>query len=84
MANYHDAETGQPLSPDQIADAFANGRLGVDTSTSPIIVRDPNGTRLQLDGKDAAQRLGDYLSDGYEIETGAQTADTEMRLEANA
>jgi hypothetical protein len=84
LANYRDAETGQPLSPEQIADAFSTGRLAVDTSTSPIIVRDPNGTRIQIDGKDAATRLGDYLSDGYEIETGDQTADTEMRLEAGS
>lgn len=84
MANYRDAETGQPLSPEQIADAFSSGRLAVDTSASPIIVRDPNGTRIQIDGKDAATRLGDYLSDGYEVETDAQTADTEMRLEASA
>lgn len=84
MAKYYDAETGQELDDSQIGDAFASGRLALDTSDAPVIVRDPNGTRIQISGKDAATRLGDYLTDGYTVETAAQTADTEMRLEAGA
>lgn len=84
MAKYYDAETGQELGDDELESAFASGRLAVDTSDAPIIVRDPNGTRLQLTGDDAAGKLGDYLTNGYAVETAAQTAQTQMRLEAGA
>lgn len=84
MAKYYDAETGQELGDDELESAFASGRLAVDTSDAPIIVRDPNGTRLQLTGDDAAGKLGDYLTNGYSVETAAQTAQTQMRLEAGA
>src|SRR6187549_102278 len=84
MAKYYDAETGEQLPDDQVANAFASGRLAVDASDAPVVVRDANGNRLQVDGDGMASRLGDYLTNGYTIESDAQRADTEMRLEAGA
>lgn len=73
--------TDQEVAPEDVQRAVAAGEAELDAGVGPVIVRDGAGNRVEI-GQDNLASLGNYLATGYQLEDDAQTARTEMRLDA--
>lgn len=77
----YDIESGTELAPEEVSQAFAEGRLGVDGS-QPLIVTNETGRRVEVKASDRmGEELGKLLTQGFRLETPEETRQVELEKE---
>lgn len=78
----YDLESGQELAPEDVSQAFAEGRLGVDGSR-PLIVTNESGRRVEVKAGDSmGAELGKLLTQGFRLESAEEAHQVELEKDA--
>lgn len=77
-----DIESGAELAPEDVSQAFAEGRLGVDGS-QPLVVTNETGRRVELKpGDNMGSELGKLLTQGFRLESPEEAHQIELERDA--